>query len=63
MMHSFSFIDKASVQGGRARQTDRAIYRSQPMRSRFVEIYGATPSFGTASIDSPRASRGTTASR
>jgi peptidoglycan/xylan/chitin deacetylase (PgdA/CDA1 family) len=42
MMHSFSFIDKASLKEDNP-GTDRAIYRSQPLRSRFVEIYGAKP--------------------
>jgi peptidoglycan/xylan/chitin deacetylase (PgdA/CDA1 family) len=39
MMHSFSFIDKTSIKEGDP-GTDRAIYRSPPLRSRFVEIYG-----------------------
>jgi peptidoglycan/xylan/chitin deacetylase (PgdA/CDA1 family) len=42
MMHSFSFIDKASMPEDDA-GTDRAIYRSFPLRSRFVEIYGSNP--------------------
>jgi peptidoglycan/xylan/chitin deacetylase (PgdA/CDA1 family) len=42
MMHSFSFIDKASLPEDDA-GTDRAIYRSFPLRSRFVEIYGPNP--------------------
>jgi peptidoglycan/xylan/chitin deacetylase (PgdA/CDA1 family) len=42
MMHSFSFIDKASIREEDP-GTDRAIYRSPPLRSRFVEIYGAKP--------------------
>ncbi|HSD24091.1 MAG TPA: polysaccharide deacetylase family protein [Solirubrobacterales bacterium] len=42
MMHSFSFIDKASLKEDDA-GTDRALYRSAPMRSRFVEIYGPKP--------------------
>jgi peptidoglycan/xylan/chitin deacetylase (PgdA/CDA1 family) len=42
MMHSFSFIDKASLPEDDA-GTDRAIYRSFPLRSRFVEIYGSNP--------------------
>jgi len=42
MMHSFSFIDKASLKEEDP-GTDRAIYRSPPLRSRFVEIYGAKP--------------------
>lgn len=42
MMHSFSFIDKASV---RQEQPGSPIarYRSEPMRSRYVEIYGSHP--------------------
>jgi peptidoglycan/xylan/chitin deacetylase (PgdA/CDA1 family) len=39
MMHSFSFIDKTSIKEEDP-GTDRAIYRSPPLRSRFVEIYG-----------------------
>jgi peptidoglycan/xylan/chitin deacetylase (PgdA/CDA1 family) len=39
MMHSFSFIDKASYKEDEP-GTDRAIYRSPPLRSRFIEIYG-----------------------
>jgi peptidoglycan/xylan/chitin deacetylase (PgdA/CDA1 family) len=42
MMHSFSFIDKVSLPEDDA-GTDRAIYRSPPLRSRFVEIYGPNP--------------------
>jgi peptidoglycan/xylan/chitin deacetylase (PgdA/CDA1 family) len=42
MMHSFSFIDKASLKEDDP-GTDRALYRSPPVRSRFVEIYGAKP--------------------
>jgi peptidoglycan/xylan/chitin deacetylase (PgdA/CDA1 family) len=42
MMHSFSFIDKASLKEEDP-GTDRAIYRSPPLRSRFVEIYGPNP--------------------
>jgi peptidoglycan/xylan/chitin deacetylase (PgdA/CDA1 family) len=42
MMHSFSFIDKASLPED-DHGTDRAIYRSPPLRSRFVEIYGPNP--------------------
>lgn len=42
MMHSFSFIDKASLKEEDP-GTDRAIYRSPPLRSRFVEIYGPKP--------------------
>jgi peptidoglycan/xylan/chitin deacetylase (PgdA/CDA1 family) len=42
MMHSFSFIDKASLKEDDP-GTDRAIYRSPPLRSRFVEIYGPNP--------------------
>jgi peptidoglycan/xylan/chitin deacetylase (PgdA/CDA1 family) len=42
MMHSFSFIDKASLKEGDP-GTDRALYRSEPLRSRFVEIYGPNP--------------------
>lgn len=42
MMHSFSFIDKASLKEEDP-GTDRAIYRSPPLRSRFVEIYGSNP--------------------
>ena len=42
MMHSFSFIDKASLKEEDP-GTDRAIYRSPPLRSRFVEIYGSKP--------------------
>jgi peptidoglycan/xylan/chitin deacetylase (PgdA/CDA1 family) len=42
MMHSFSFIDKASIREEDP-PTDRAIFRSPPLRSRFVEIYGANP--------------------
>lgn len=42
MMHSFSFIDKASLKEEDP-GTDRALYRSPPVRSRFVEIYGAKP--------------------
>lgn len=42
MMHSFSFIDKASV---REEQPGSPIarYRSEPIRSRYVEIYGSHP--------------------
>jgi peptidoglycan/xylan/chitin deacetylase (PgdA/CDA1 family) len=39
MMHSFSFIDKTSIKEDDP-GTDRAIYRSPPLRSRIVEIYG-----------------------
>jgi peptidoglycan/xylan/chitin deacetylase (PgdA/CDA1 family) len=42
MMHSFSFIDKVSLKEDDP-GTDRAIYRSPPLRSRFVEIYGPKP--------------------
>jgi peptidoglycan/xylan/chitin deacetylase (PgdA/CDA1 family) len=42
MMHSFSFIDKASLKEDDP-GTDRALYRSAPLRSRFVEIYGPKP--------------------
>jgi peptidoglycan/xylan/chitin deacetylase (PgdA/CDA1 family) len=42
MMHSFSFIDKASIKEDDP-GTDRAIFRSPPLRSRFVEIYGPKP--------------------
>jgi len=42
MMHSFSFIDKSSLKEDDP-GTDRAIYRSPPLRSRFVEIYGPKP--------------------
>jgi peptidoglycan/xylan/chitin deacetylase (PgdA/CDA1 family) len=42
MMHSFSFIDKASLKEDDP-GTDRALFRSPPLRSRFVEIYGANP--------------------
>jgi hypothetical protein len=42
MMHSFSFIDKASLPEDDP-GTDRALFRSEPLRSRFVEIYGAKP--------------------
>ena len=42
MMHSFSFIDKASIREDDP-PTDRAVFRSPPLRSRFVEIYGANP--------------------
>ena len=42
MMHSFSFIDKASIREEEP-GTDRAIFRSPPLRSRFVEIYGPNP--------------------
>jgi peptidoglycan/xylan/chitin deacetylase (PgdA/CDA1 family) len=42
MMHSFSFIDKASLKEDDP-GTDRALFRSPPLRSRFVEIYGAKP--------------------
>jgi peptidoglycan/xylan/chitin deacetylase (PgdA/CDA1 family) len=42
MMHSFSFIDKASLKEDDP-GTDRALYRSAAVRSRFVEIYGAKP--------------------
>jgi peptidoglycan/xylan/chitin deacetylase (PgdA/CDA1 family) len=42
MMHSFSFIDKVSLKEEDP-GTDRAIYRSPPLRSRFVEIYGPKP--------------------
>jgi peptidoglycan/xylan/chitin deacetylase (PgdA/CDA1 family) len=42
MMHSFSFIDKASLRE-EDEGTDRAIYRSPALRSRFVEIYGPNP--------------------
>jgi peptidoglycan/xylan/chitin deacetylase (PgdA/CDA1 family) len=42
MMHSFSFIDKTSIREQEP-GTDRAIYRSPPLRSRFVEIYGPKP--------------------
>jgi peptidoglycan/xylan/chitin deacetylase (PgdA/CDA1 family) len=42
MMHSFSFIDKASLKEDDP-GTDRALYRSPPLRSRFVEIYGPNP--------------------
>jgi hypothetical protein len=42
MMHSFSFIDKVSLPEDDA-GTDRAIFRSPPLRSRFVEIYGPNP--------------------
>jgi hypothetical protein len=42
MMHSFSFIDKSSI---RQEQPGSPIarYRSEPMRSRYVEIYGSHP--------------------
>jgi peptidoglycan/xylan/chitin deacetylase (PgdA/CDA1 family) len=39
MMHSFSFIDKTSIREEDP-GTEKAIYRSPPLRSRFVEIYG-----------------------
>jgi len=42
MMHSFSFIDKASLKEDDP-GTARALYRSFPLRSRFVEIYGPNP--------------------
>ncbi|HEY6653614.1 MAG TPA: polysaccharide deacetylase family protein [Solirubrobacterales bacterium] len=42
MMHSFSFIDKSSLPE-KQRGTPIARYRSQPMRSRYVEIYGSHP--------------------
>lgn len=42
MMHSFSFIDKASLKEDEP-GTDRALFRSAPLRSRFVEIYGPKP--------------------
>ncbi len=42
MMHSFSFIDKASIKEDEP-GTSRALYRSPPVRSRFVEIYGTKP--------------------
>jgi peptidoglycan/xylan/chitin deacetylase (PgdA/CDA1 family) len=42
MMHSFSFIDKASLKDDEP-GTEEAIYRSPPLRSRYVEIYGPKP--------------------
>jgi len=42
MMHSFSFIDKASLKEGEP-GPDQALYRSPPLRSRFIEIYGSKP--------------------
>jgi peptidoglycan/xylan/chitin deacetylase (PgdA/CDA1 family) len=42
MMHSFSFIDKASIKEDDP-GTERALFRSPPLRSRFVEIYGSKP--------------------
>ncbi len=42
MMHSFSFIDKASIKEGEP-GTSRALYRSPPVRTRYVEVYGTKP--------------------
>jgi Polysaccharide deacetylase len=42
MMHSFSFIDKASIRQEK-RGSPIARYRSRPVRSRYVEIYGTHP--------------------
>lgn len=42
MMHSFSFIDKASLKEDEP-GTEQALYRSPPLRSRFIEIYGSKP--------------------
>jgi polysaccharide deacetylase len=42
MMHSFSFIDKESIREERP-GSPIARYRSEPVRSRYVEIYGSHP--------------------
>jgi hypothetical protein len=42
MMHSFSFIDKSSIREDQP-GSPIARYRSEPMRSRYVEIYGSHP--------------------
>lgn len=42
MMHSFSFIDKTSIPEDEPGSAG-ALYRSPPVRSRYVEIYGTNP--------------------
>jgi peptidoglycan/xylan/chitin deacetylase (PgdA/CDA1 family) len=42
MMHSFSFIDKTSIPEDEP-GTGGALYRSPPVRSRYVEIHGTKP--------------------
>ena len=50
MMHSFSFIEKATLMPD-DEPSSRALFRSEPLFSRYVEIYGPKPAMRRAFAD------------